>query len=256
MPDVLADLVALCRSLGEPQNDLAILAEGNVSATTKEGVFLVKASGHSMRDIGPEGFVHVRSRPILEAFEKPDITDAEVRQVLSDSRLNPAVHGTPSVETFMHAYLLALPGVSVIGHTHPTPLVALLSLKNAERFATQRLFPDDVVCCGPASCFVPYVDPGLPLARAIRDAVVKFNDRHFELPKTIWLQNHGLIALGRSVKEVESATFMSAKSARMLLLALSTGEELRPLSPADIARIHTRPDEHYRQRLLWAATTA
>lgn len=158
----------------------------------------------------------------------------------------------PSVETFMHAFLLSLSDIHVIGHTHPAPLVALLSLRNAERFATQRLFPDDVVCCGPASAFVPYTDPGLPLARAIRAAVMEFCDKHGEVPKTIWLQNHGLIALGKSKREVESATFMAAKSARVWLAALSTGQELRPLSARDIARIHSRPDEHHRQKLLWA----
>ena len=32
-----------------------------------------------------------------------------------------------------------------------------------------KLFPDDIVCCGPASVFVPYTDPGLRLSQVIRN---------------------------------------------------------------------------------------
>jgi rhamnose utilization protein RhaD (predicted bifunctional aldolase and dehydrogenase) len=158
----------------------------------------------------------------------------------------------PSVETFMHAFLLGLPDVQVIAHTHPTPLLSLLSLEGVATIASQRLFPDEIVCCGPASCFVPYVDPGLPLAVAIQRSVTEFVEKRGEAPKTIWLENHGLIALGRNVKDAESATFMAVKAARVWLGALSSGRALKTLTPEQIDRIHTRPDEHYRQRLLWA----
>jgi rhamnose utilization protein RhaD (predicted bifunctional aldolase and dehydrogenase) len=248
---LIDELVALANMLGDPANDLAILAEGNASARADDETFYVKASGFSMRTIGPEGFVSVRFAPILEAMRGPALDDAQVRQLLSESRSFPDSSGLPSVETFMHAYLLTLPGVSVVGHTHPTPLIALLGLEGAEMIALQRIFPDEIVCCGPASCFVPYVDPGLPLALAIRESVEEFVDQFSMVPKTIWLQNHGLIALGRSNREIESATLMSAKAARIWLAALGSGQPLRPLTDADIDRIHTRPDEHHRQRLLW-----
>jgi len=249
---VLEELVSLSHKLGDPQNDLAILAEGNASARANERNFYVKASGYSMRDIGPDGFSLVLFEPILAALRDGDLSDVEVRELLSSSRADPDVYPRPSVETFMHAYLLSLPGVSVIGHTHPTPLISLLSIPDCRWISGQRLFPDEVVCCGPATAFVPYVDPGLPLALAIKDSVEEFIEMHEMVPKTIWLQNHGLIAVGRSVADVESATFMGIKSARVWLGALSTGKDLLPLTPDSIKRIHTRPDEHYRQELLWA----
>ncbi|AIE86340.1 class II aldolase/adducin family protein [Fimbriimonas ginsengisoli] len=251
---MLDELVALSRVLGTREHDLAILAEGNASARVDAETFYVKASGFSMCGIGPDGFVLVRSRPILDAFDGPELDDAGVRSLLatctdSEKRL-------PSVETFMHAYLLSLPDVHVVGHTHPTPLISLLSLEDAPQIASQRLFPDEVVLCGPESCYVPYADPGLPLALGIRTAVVEYAQRLGSLPKTIWLQNHGLIVLGKSTREVESGTLMAAKAARAWLGALSTGRPIHTMSADQVARIHNRPDEHYRQKLLWELRSA
>ena len=226
---VLKDLVSLTLKLGDPAADLAILAEGNASARLDDESFYVKASGHSMSSIDASGFTLVKFAPILQAMDGPDLSDSEVRDLLAISRASSDAP-KPSVETFMHAYLLTLPGVNTIGHTHPTPLVSLLGTEGCEDLSKQRLFPDEVVCCGPATAFVPYTDPGLP----------------------IWLQNHGLIALGKTSRDVESATMMSVKSARAWIGAMSIGRPLRPLTQENIDRIHTRPDEHYRQELLWA----
>ena len=252
MSGIVMELVGLARSLGDPVADLAILAEGNVSAREDEESFFVKASGFSMRTIGPEGFVQVRFEPILTALAGGDLDDAGIRECLAESRTHRATPALPSVETFMHAFLLGLPDVRVIAHTHPTPLLSLLCLEGAEEIAGLRLFPDEIVCCGPASCYVPYVDPGLPLAQEIQRCVTEFIERHGEAPKTIWLENHGLICLGRNVRDAESASLMAVKAARVWLNALTTGRKLKTLTPAQVSRIHTRPDEHYRQRLLWA----
>lgn len=150
----------------------------------------------------------------------------------------------------MHAFLLSLPGVIFVGHTHPTPLLSLLSTTKSKELATQRLFPDEIVCCGPETVFVPYTDPGLPLAKAIMSGVEDYIARREETPKTIWLENHGLIALGQTANEVLSATLMSVKAARVWLNGFASGLELKPLTAEQINRIHTRPDEHYRQELL------
>lgn len=249
---ILAQVAALAAELGRPENDFAILAEGNTSAREDEETFWVKASGFSMRGIGPDGFVRVRFAPVLEALAQPSLSDEEVRAVLGAAKADVADPRSPSVETFMHAFLVTLPDVAFVGHTHPTALLSLLALEGCERMARERLFPDEIVCCGPATSFVPYVDPGVPLARAIQASVGEYAAEFGAAPKTIWLQNHGLIALGKSRREVESATFMAVKAARVRLGALATGIPLRPLTAEHIARIHTRPDEHYRQRLLWA----
>jgi rhamnose utilization protein RhaD (predicted bifunctional aldolase and dehydrogenase) len=245
----LQSALSLARELGSNPHDFAILAEGNTSALIDESSFWVKASGFQMRGISEDGFVQVNAIPIREALKGPDLPDLELKAVLQASV--GISSKAPSVETFMHAYLLSLDGVSIVGHTHPKALLGLLCLAEAPEIARQRLFPDEVVCCGPEACFVPYCDPGLPLARTVQERVEAYISRRGELPKTIWMANHGLIALGMSKEEVMSATLMSEKAAEVWLAALSSGRELRPMTSAQIDRIHHRPDEHYRQNLLW-----
>ena len=249
MADLTAALVELSRALGTPESNLAILAEGNASVKTSANTFVIKASGRSLRTLDANGLVEIRSEPILNAFSKA-LTDLEVRQVLYESRISVDAP-LPSVETFLHAYLLTLPNVMWVAHTHPSSLLSLLSIEGAAERAILRLFPDEVVCCGPATCYVPYADPGLTLANAVRNAAHDFMAERGEVPKTIWLQNHGLLVLGNSADEVLSGTLMSEKSARIWLGALASGQTVVPLTNANIERIHTRPDEHYRQSLLW-----
>lgn len=243
-------LVTLSRRLGDPAEGLAILAEGNTSTSeaAAAGAFWVKASGRHLGSITSEEFVEVRSAPMLEAIRGGDFDDAAVKKLLQEARVDAKEPQMPSVETFMHAYMLSLPGVKWVGHTHPVSLLALLCLPEARALAKRRLFPDDVVCCGPESCFVPFVDPGILLAREIKSAVERYIRSHGSPPKTVWLANHGLIALGATPGEVMSASLMSEKAAKVSVALLGQDPEI--LSAGVIARIGGRPDEHYRQELL------
>ncbi len=244
-------LVTLSRRLGDPTLGLSILAEGNTSTFegAVDGTFWVKASGNHLGTIEASGFVAVRFAPMIAALSGPALDDAGVKNLLKSSRVNPGEEQMPSVETFMHAYLLSVPGVKWIGHTHPVSLLGLLCLPEAAAYATRRLFPDDVVCCGPESCFVPYCDPGLPLALEIKRSVERYMKKYDESPKTIWLANHGLIALGSTPSEVVSASLMSEKSAKVWLGSKGIGNPVG-MTAEQIARIAGRPDEHYRQALL------
>ncbi|OGU12235.1 MAG: hypothetical protein A3K13_13300 [Gemmatimonadetes bacterium RIFCSPLOWO2_12_FULL_68_9] len=96
---------------------------------------------------------------------------------------------------------------------------------------------------------VPYTDPGLALARAIRAGVLAHIRRRDQLPRTILLGNHGLIAIGGTPAAVLSATLMAEKAATIFLGAARIGGP-RFLPPAQVARIAGRPDEHYRQKVL------
>jgi rhamnose utilization protein RhaD (predicted bifunctional aldolase and dehydrogenase) len=94
--------------------------------------------------------------------------------------------------------------------------------------------------------YVPYTDPGIPLARRVRDLIGEYVDHHGEPPKVLLMQNHGLFALGRTAKEVENITAMVVKAARVLLGAYALGGP-HFLTPEQVERIHTRPDEAYRR---------
>ena len=173
----------------------------------------------------------------------------QVRRALIDCKVDGDSSIMPSVETFFHAYLLSLPGVNFIGHTHPTAVNAILCSNGAKEALTGRLFPDEIVCCGPAPCFVEYTDPGLVLYKQIKLRVEQHFDEYGEWPKTILMENHGLIAIGRSVKDIQTITSMYVKTARTLLGTYAFGGP-RFLTAEQVNRIHTRPDEHYRQRQI------
>ena len=254
MPDrstKLTELLELSHVLGDPSHDWAILGEGNTSTALDGDTFYVKASGSELRTLTAEQVSEVRFQPVMDALgDTREFSDTETKELL----LGACIGGTgrmPSVETLLHAYLLTLPGIEFIGHTHVTSVNGLLCSRegwNAMQ-AGGRLFPDEIVVCGVAPCGVPYVDPGLPLARALRDKVIEYIEEFNAAPKTIYLQNHGFIALGKSAAEVRSITLMADKAARILLGALSCGTPTY-LSPENVKRIHTRPDEHYRQRAI------
>lgn len=238
----------LAHALGDPANDLCILAEGNMSVVDGDALW-IKASGYSMTGMGTDGLVQVRRQPVLDALHR-DLSDPECRELLNSARVDPGVSQLPSTETFMHAALLELPGVACVAHSHPTALLSLLSHQESELWARKRVFPDEIVCCGPAACFVPYVAPGLKLAKSIMACIGHFQEHWGIPPKTIWLQNHGLITLGSSAKEAIAASLMQVKAARVLLGAVQFGHGVRFLDPEEVDAIYTWPDEHYRQKRL------
>ena len=246
---ILDQLVAMSRTLGDPAPDYAILGEGNTSARIDDNTFWVKASGAEMRTIEASDFVQVRFDSVLSMLEAEELDDVEVKAALEAARVDPNARARPSVETVLHALALKLKGVNFVGHTHPTAVSALLCSQQVEEAIAGRLFPDEIVYCGPAPAFIPYTDPGVPLARTVRDEINHYLDKHRETPKVILMQNHGLIALGKTPREVENITAMFVKTARVILGTYALGGP-HFMSPEAVARIHTRPDELYR-RMEW-----
>ncbi|HID86354.1 MAG TPA: aldolase [Anaerolineae bacterium] len=247
--EILSQLITMSRHLGDPALDYVILGEGNTSARIDEATFWVKASGVELRTIEASGFVRVRFDRVLALLEAGDLSDEEVRQGLTAARVDPAATARPSVETVLHGLALQLDGVNFVGHTHPTVVNAILCSQKAEEAIAGRLFPDEIVYCSPAPAYVPYTDPGLPLARGVREVLRRYLEEYGERPKVILMQNHGLIALGHTPEEVESITAMCVKAARVLLGTYALGGP-HFMSPQDVERIHTRPDEAYRRRKL------
>ena len=243
---VLRSLVELSRELGSPERDAVILAEGNTSGDVDGERFLLKASGFSLVTATEESFVEMRTAAVLDLLDRPPRTDAELTTALFACRTGDGPR--PSTEATLHALALTLGGAAFVGHSHPTAVNAILCSKNAAALAAGTLFPDQIVVCGHA-LLVPYVDPGVPLGLAVRKGLEKHIELHGSPPKVIYLQNHGLIALGRSPGDVLQVTAMAVKAARILLGTFAAGGP-RFLPESEEARIETRPDEHYRQQIL------
>ncbi len=247
MSDILSALVSMTRTLGEEAREYVIIGEGNTSARIDDDAFWIKASGQQMSNIDADGFVAVRFEPILEMLESSPGDLAAQKKIMEAAKVDPNSPNTPSVEVTFHAMLLQECGISTIGHTHPVDVNRILCSSRAEQFARNRSFPDEVVLCGPESVYVPYVDPGLPLALAIRDGVRDYMNRNNEAPKVVHLGGHGMIALGNSPTEVLNIMAMTAKAAKIFMGTCAVGEPVF-MTPQDISHIWKRPDEIYRRQ--------
>ena len=248
----LADLVAMSNALGAPALDAAILGEGNTSTRSDADTFFVKGSGCTLATMGADDFVHLRFREIL-ALMGQEASEERVKTAYEAAKVTPGQGRRPSVETLFHAVLLGYPGVNFVAHTHPTAVNSLTCNPGWDVVMAGRMFPDEAVVLGRESVFVPYTDPGVPLASAIKAGVDGYIQRYGEVPKVVIMQNHGLIALAANATEALNITAMSIKAARIRLGALQAGG-IRTLPPAVIDHLVARPDEKYRQAALAAAT--
>src|SRR5438093_2552491 len=161
---VRSRLIELSREFGQAR--WAILGEGNTSGRIDQNVFVVKSSGSSLSTLTEIELTDCYFDKLLPVLDREDVSEQEIEEILRDSRVRSTAL-KPSVETFFHAYLLTIPEVNYVGHTHPVPVNQILCSGLGPAFAEERRFPDEVVCCGPVSLLIPYEDPGLALAKRI-----------------------------------------------------------------------------------------
>ena len=244
----MGQLVGLARTLGSPDKDYTILGEGNVSGREESESFWVKASGTSLGTLTEGDLVQVYFDPIQRLLANDHLSDDAIKKGLQAAKVDPDQKPMPSVETFLHAILLQLKGIHFVGHTHPTAVNSILCSVNAEEAFSGSLFPDQIVYCGPMPLFIPYTDPGLPLAQTIHREINAYFSEWGLPPKIILMQNHGLIALGKTAAEVEQITAMSVKAANVILGTYVMGGP-HFLSKENVDRIYTRPDELYRKEM-------
>lgn len=245
---IIQDLLTLSHEIGREDRGLAILGEGNTSARLSQETFSVKASGTCLGTLKEADVVECRLAALLPLLEKESLTDQQVDDALMASRVDPKAK-KPSVEAVFHASLLSLPGIKFVGHGHATTVNQILCSPRAREFAEHRMFPDEIVCCGIASVFVPYTDPGLKLAQTIRRETESFIKKYQRQPRVILMQNHGIITLGGTWQSVLSALLMAEKAAKVFVGAAVMGGPVF-FSKENIERISGRPDEAYRQRAL------
>lgn len=246
--EILQRLIRLSHELGREDRHLAILGEGNVSADLADGTFYVKASGSQLATIKADGFTRVNPLPLFEALEHPDKTDEQVRAVLEDCRVDKKAK-LPSVETFLHAICLKEGGAKWVAHTHPVSVLKILCSKLGAKPFRSHIFPDEIVVCGRHVAVVPYVDPGIRLAVALRDSLRRFMEEHGVAPRVILMVNHGPVVLGQTDRDALNTMFMLDKWASVLIGNYAVGEP-QFLEEQNSDRIETRPDEHYRRRAI------
>jgi rhamnose utilization protein RhaD (predicted bifunctional aldolase and dehydrogenase) len=246
--NAIRDLLNLSREIGREDRGLAIVGEGNTSARLSRDTFLVKASGARLVNLAKDEVVECRISPLVALLEKKHLTDEQIDDALLAARVDQRAK-KPSLEAVFHAWLISLPDVNFVGHAHATTINQVLCSPRAREFAERRMIPDEGVCCGVESVFVPYTDPGLNLAKAIRRCTEAFIRKHQHRPRVVLMQNHGIITMGPTTQSVLSTMMMSEKSARVFVGAAVLGGPVF-LSKKIIRRFAGRPDEAYRTRAL------
>ncbi|MBN1835534.1 MAG: class II aldolase, partial [Spirochaetales bacterium] len=193
----LNELIAISRSFGRDP-EFVLAGGGNTSFKTEEHL-LVKASGTSLADAGPESFVRLDRGRLAAMWERrysddPQRREAEVLADLMATREPGQEALRPSVESSLHDLL---PDPYVV-HTHPTVVNGLTCGQDGRQTA-ERLFGDRIL-------WIPPVNPGYVLAATVKEAVEGYHRTHGRSPDVLLLQNHGLIVSGTDLKEIRDKT--------------------------------------------------
>jgi rhamnose utilization protein RhaD (predicted bifunctional aldolase and dehydrogenase)/NAD(P)-dependent dehydrogenase (short-subunit alcohol dehydrogenase family) len=208
----LLDLIALSRHFGDDP-EFARGGGGN-SSVKVDGVLYIKPSGTSLSSLTPESVVPLdieKLMAFLEATADGPVAGGSdvILEAAVAARVGPADERRPSVELLFHALI---PERFVI-HTHPTAVNALTCARNGAAIARQ-LFGD-------RAAWVPYIDPGLPLARSIRDARKAHETRTGgSAPRIFFLASHGLVVAGDTPQEIEDASTQVIEAIRAHLAGL------------------------------------
>lgn len=244
-----ASLISVSRNVGEPGRNLAIAAEGNISLRADDDSMWIKASGCSLATLGDADLVRVSRAPLRDLLDRSDADDDAVAETYRTCVIEGTPGRRPSVEALLHSVLLDATDATCILHTHPIAVNRLLCSVAAEALVAGAVFPDQIVMLGQRQLLVPYVDPGLPLAREVRLQVQRFTDREGIAPSVVYLRNHGVFVMAPSPEQALAMTEMCVKVASVVEGALSVGGPVY-LDADSSQRIETRPDEHYRRRML------
>jgi rhamnose utilization protein RhaD (predicted bifunctional aldolase and dehydrogenase) len=173
---------------------------GGNSSVKADGVVYIKPSGVPLATLEAEDLVPLDTGPVLDLLHGRLGAGAEARldgapdpvmRIAAVARLAEARGRRPSVELLFHSLL---PERYVL-HTHPVVPNAVTCNQDGEAIA-RRLFGDEVL-------WVPYTDPGLPLARTIRDLRSAHEARTGRpAPRITFMQDHGIIVSADTVDEV------------------------------------------------------
>ena len=252
--ELLEAAAQLTRRFGE---DPEYTRAGGGNSSVKDGPTLyIKPSGVSLASITASSLMPLAMAPRLDLAAAPPGTGIEpepggdpVMRVAMAARLRDEGERRPSVECVFHALI---PRRFVV-HTHPTTVNALTCAADGKAIA-RDLFGDGAL-------WVPYVNPGLPLAREIdRRRRATADAYRSAAAEVVLLQNHGLIVAGDEPAAIveRSEEVVGAIRARLDRASVGSGAGAHasggPAGPvaADVAAevaAHVRPDAAVVERL-------
>lgn len=233
------ELIDLTRSLGEPEKDLVILAEGNTSMRLGSDEIIVKASGANMATVDQTDFVVCRVSELVALMDDSSATQADLTQAL-DAGEHQGKRRRGSIETLVHVAVQSLKPTAFVAHTHPTAVVSLLASVHQATAFDRFVYSDEAAVIG-TILYVPYAQPGIDLGRVVLNSLREYFDAHTDLPSLVLLANHGIIALSETAGGTEAISLMATKGARVRLAALAAGG-VSPLSEESAKKFLARDD--------------
>ncbi len=195
LPHALAAIVEVSHRYGlDPELSRAVIGNSSVKA---DGVLYIKPSGAPLSTLTVEDFIGLELRPLLDLLDAPERpgpagdTDQAIAVAVA-AGIGPGDGRRLSGEFLFHALL---PQRYVL-HTHPITINALTCSSRGRDLAAE-LFGDEVL-------WIPYTNPGLPLARRIR-AMLREHEAGTGVsePVALLLQNHGLIVAADSPDDID-----------------------------------------------------
>jgi len=188
---------------------------GNISAREGDFVYL-SPSGFFLDEIKEEEWVKV---------------NLKTGEIIGNLR--------PTCEISMHLGIyMEREDIKAVFHTHPPITVGLISA--GVKF--KPFFPEFVAILGKSIPLIEYVPPA---GEEIRKAVVK----EIKKGNVVLLKNHGVVAVGQSLKEAYTRSLIVEESAKSIFVGILSGK-IRYFTKKEIKQIENLEAEDYRKTLL------
>ncbi|MDG2059500.1 MAG: class II aldolase/adducin family protein [Flavobacteriales bacterium] len=192
----IKNFVEISRYAGE-RYDLVQAAGGNSSIKLNNGEMLIKASGFLLSDVNKNvGYSRVFTKQVADIVINGDIirtNNKRQRESLTAQLLKKATIdkvNRPSIETLLHSLLL-----KYTLHTHSI-VVNMIVVRENWKETLNKIFKDIEIA------LVAYKTPGIELALELDKELQRFED----IPKIIFLQNHGLIVTSNEKQDITKLT--------------------------------------------------
>jgi rhamnose utilization protein RhaD (predicted bifunctional aldolase and dehydrogenase)/NAD(P)-dependent dehydrogenase (short-subunit alcohol dehydrogenase family) len=187
----IKDLVEISQFYGS-NKAMVIAGGGNTSFKTEDNLW-VKASGFALATITEEGFAVMDRKKLAKISENEYSTDSferesQIKDDLADATITKDKR--PSVETSFHDAI----NYKFVIHLHPTLVNGIMCSNKAEELV-KPVFGEEAV-------YIPYIDPGYILFKAVEAKIIEFRAAKGYDPKVILLQNHGIFVSADTTQEV------------------------------------------------------
>ena len=179
------------------EQGLVLGSSGNISLRLGKDM-LIKASGLCMSEAKTSDFLRVGLKKLNYKSEKLK----------------------PSCEARMHAVCYDMRAdINCVMHTHPLYATTLVSCL----IKPCLISPEFILALGSEIKVVEYICPGTEkLAKVVGNAVKNGN--------IVYLKNHGLLSVGKTLKEAYTRTLLAEQMAKMQIIGQLLGKKLKGIS--------------------------